>query len=70
MAVSPIKFFSWQVGQRVSRKDTQERGTVVQTMPRLKVKWDGGQTSEFRRNHAGNVIKLRDEAMPLEKPEA
>ena len=58
MAESPIKFFSWLVGQRVSRKDTEEHGTVVETMPVLKVKWDLGRTSYYRRDRAGNVMKL------------
>jgi hypothetical protein len=58
MTESPIKFFSWLIGERVSRKDTDEQGGVLETMPRLKVKWDDGATSYFRRDRPGNVRKL------------
>lgn len=54
----PIKFFYWFVGQRVSRRDSDERGTIVETLPRLKVKWDGGRTSYFNRDESGNVTKV------------
>ena len=58
MTQSPIKFFSWLVGQRVSRKDNDECGTVLETMPRLKVKWDGGRTSYYVRDRPGDVTKM------------
>jgi hypothetical protein len=40
---SPIKFFSWLAGQRVSRKDADHLGTVLETMPKLKVQWDSAK---------------------------
>jgi hypothetical protein len=54
----PIKFFSWLVGQRVSRKDADDLGTVIETMPKLKVRWDRGQTSYFDRERPANVRKI------------
>ena len=53
----PIKFYYWYVGQRVSRDDSDEQGTVVETLPRLKVKWDGGSTSYFNRDEPANLRK-------------
>lgn len=44
-----------QVGQRVSRKDSEEQGTVVEADGQIKVNWDSGQTSYFRRGRQGNV---------------
>jgi len=46
---------SWPVGLRVSRKDTREFGTVVEAGRTVKVKWDGGSTSYFRRGQEANV---------------
>jgi hypothetical protein len=34
----------WRAGQRVSRKDTEELGTIVEANGKIKVKWDGGRT--------------------------
>jgi hypothetical protein len=48
----------WPVGQRVSRKDTQELGTVIENNGSIKVKWDAGRTSYFRHGEAAN-IKLK-----------
>ncbi|TJX41591.1 MAG: hypothetical protein E5W21_25650 [Mesorhizobium sp.] len=46
-----------QLGQRVIRKDTTERGIVVATTDQtIKVKWDRGRTSYFRRGAEGNVL--------------
>jgi hypothetical protein len=42
-------------GQRVSRIDTEELGTVVEADGEIKVKWDGGRTSYFRRDKPANV---------------
>jgi hypothetical protein len=44
-----------RAGQRVSRRDTEELGTVVEADGEIKVKWDNGQTSYFRRNKPANV---------------
>lgn len=46
---------TWPVGLRVSRKDTTELGTVVERNGGVKVKWDGGRTSVFRRGQEANV---------------
>lgn len=46
---------TWPVGLRVSRKDTDERGTVVECDGGIKVKWDSGQTSYFRHGKQANV---------------
>jgi hypothetical protein len=45
----------WRAGQRVSRKDTEELGTIVEANGKIKVKWDGGRTSYFRRRLPANV---------------
>jgi hypothetical protein len=46
---------TWQVGQRVSRKKSDELGTVVEADGEVKIKWDGGRTSYFRRGVPANV---------------
>jgi hypothetical protein len=46
---------AWQIGQRVIRQDSGERGTVVENNGPIKVKWDGGRTSSFRHGQAANV---------------
>jgi hypothetical protein len=49
----------WQIGRRLSRNDTNEQGTVVEADRSIKVKWDGGSTSYFRRLPANlSVIQL------------
>ena len=47
-----------RVGQRVCRKDSDEQGTVVESNGEIKVKWDSGRTSYFRRGNPGNVRGL------------
>ena len=50
----------WQLGRRVSRSTTNEQGTVVETGPSIKVRWDGGGTSYFRLLPANvSVIELK-----------
>jgi hypothetical protein len=44
-----------RAGQRVSRKTTDELGTIVEADGEIKVKWDSGRTSYFRRGQAANV---------------
>jgi hypothetical protein len=44
-----------RMGERVSRTDTEELGTVVGANGKIKVKWDGGKTSYFRRDQRANV---------------
>jgi hypothetical protein len=46
---------AWEIGQRVTRHDSGERGTVVGNDGSIKVKWDGCSTSYFRRGQAANV---------------
>jgi hypothetical protein len=46
---------TWLVGQRVSRTDTDELGTVVKINGSIKVKWDGGRTSYFRHGTKANI---------------
>ena len=50
---------TWQVGQRVSRKNTKELGTVIAQNGSIKVKWDAGQTSYFRHGESADV-KLKE----------
>ena len=44
-----------QAGQRVSRKTTGELGMVIEADGEVKVKWDRGGTSYFRRNKSADV---------------
>lgn len=46
---------TWQVGQRVVRKDTEELGVVTEVDGTIKVKWDGGRTSYFRHGSPANI---------------
>jgi hypothetical protein len=50
-----LGFGRFQVGQRVIRKTTEERGTVVEFDGGVKVQWDGGGTSYFRGGQKPNV---------------
>ncbi|RWL42093.1 MAG: hypothetical protein EOR60_27110 [Mesorhizobium sp.] len=46
-----------QLGQRVIRKDSPEGGTVMETTStQIKIKWDRGRTSYYRRGAEGNVL--------------
>jgi hypothetical protein len=42
-------------GERVRRKTNDDQGTVTEADGAVKVKWDSGQTSYFRRNKPANV---------------
>jgi hypothetical protein len=47
---------AWTVGQRVTRKDSDELGAVVEVyLGVVKVRWDGGSTSYYRPGEPGNV---------------
>ena len=46
---------TWRVGQRVTRKNGDEPGTVVSVADKIKVKWDGGATSYFGLRRLVNV---------------
>lgn len=48
----------FHVGDRVSRKDGSERGTVIEADGQTKVKWDGGRTSYFRHNSRADVERM------------
>ena len=50
-----------RTGQRVSRKDGAERGTVVEADGKVKVKWDSGRTSYYVRGRPGNVAPIETE---------
>jgi hypothetical protein len=50
-----------RIGQRVSRKDTGELGTVVEADGEVKVKWDSGRTSYFRRRQEANVRVVKSD---------
>ena len=47
--------FTLQAGERVMRKTDVEGGTVVEANGLVKVKWDKGSTSCYRRGDRGNV---------------
>jgi hypothetical protein len=44
-----------QVGQRIARKDSDTLGLVVAADEQVKVQWDDGATSYYRRGKPGNV---------------
>jgi hypothetical protein len=46
---------TWHVGQRVSRMNSKELGTVVGQNGSIKVKWDAGRTSYFRHGEPADV---------------
>jgi hypothetical protein len=46
---------NWQIGQRVSRGDGVESGTVVRIESKITVKWDGGWTSQFSTSQKASV---------------
>ncbi len=45
----------WKPGQRVTRIDSDECGTVADVGRTIKVKWDSGRTSYFARDKPANV---------------
>jgi hypothetical protein len=46
----------WRVGERVSRRDSEEQGTISGAAgSKIKIKWDGGATSYYDREKPGNV---------------
>jgi hypothetical protein len=51
---------TWQTGQRVARKNSDTQGTIVEADGEVKVKWDDGKTSYYRRGVPANV-QLNDE---------
>jgi hypothetical protein len=67
MRQAPSDRSAWQVGQRVSRKDGEALGTVLETNGSIKVKWDTGQTSYFRHGQPANV-QLKGKATSIAAP--
>ena len=63
----------WRVGRRVQREDSDDLGVIVDEKldGRVKVRWDNGCTSYFKRTEPSNV-KLKDDdeaaAAPLVGP--
>ena len=49
----------WRVGQRVSRKDTEEQGIISEANNQIKVKWDRGRTSYYRRNTPADIELIK-----------
>jgi hypothetical protein len=56
-----LSFDSFRAGQRVRRKTTEELGTIVEADGDIKVKWDGGRTSYFRRGQKVDVRLKEDD---------
>jgi hypothetical protein len=57
--VTIIVPLNWKIGQRVSRKDTGEEGTIIEIKDNYKVKWDGDRTSYYERGKPGNVKEAK-----------
>ena len=58
----PIERIPWHVGQRVCRKDFEDLlGTVVAQDGEIKVRWDDGRTSYYRRHQANLQLKSADQ---------
>jgi hypothetical protein len=55
--IKPAVSSTLGVGERVVRKSNAEGGTVVEANGNIKVKWDKGSTSYYRRGDQGNVRK-------------
>jgi hypothetical protein len=52
---------NWRTGVRVTRDGGKESGTIVEADGEIKVKWDGGRTSYYRRQKAPANIRIADE---------
>jgi hypothetical protein len=59
--LSNLRAASWRTGRRVSQviDDTQEVGTILAANGEIKVKWDSGRTSYYRRSVPAN-LRLQD----------
>ena len=51
----PTDRTTWQIGQRVVRKNNAELGTVTEKNGKIKVAWDSGRTSYFRHDQWANL---------------
>ena len=54
--ILPTDTSAWAVGRRVSRPDGKDKGTIVGDGDQIKVAWDSGRASYFRRGKASNVL--------------
>lgn len=45
----------WRVGVRVARVDSNEGGTIMEADGAIKVRWDSGRTSYYRRKVPANI---------------
>jgi len=45
----------WRLGARVTREDGQDSGTIVEVNGEIKVKWDSGRTSYYRRKNPAKI---------------
>jgi hypothetical protein len=47
---------NWRIGERASRRDSKEQGSISEAAAgKIKIKWDGGATSYYHREIPGNV---------------
>jgi len=46
---------SWHAGVRVTRVGSEESGTIVEADGAIKVRWDSGRTSYYRRKVPANI---------------
>ncbi len=54
--VLPRETPAWTVGRRVSRPDGKDSGMIVEAGDQIKVAWNSGRTSYFRRGKQSNVL--------------
>ncbi len=51
----------WHVGVRITRNCGKDAGTIVAANGEVKVKWDSGRTSYYRRKNLANIeLETRD----------
>jgi hypothetical protein len=52
----------WRLGRRVSRKDSGALGTIAEVPEQVvQIKWDGGATSFYRRDHLSDVLESQQQ---------
>ena len=58
---------AWRIGERVARIGSGNRGTVDEvTEHAVKIKWDSGATSYYRRDDVGRVLLKEPPQQPSE----